>query len=569
MSSDNGSPTHSIGNRSAARDTTVRRFVVGFTLVVFLYTVGYVVRFGSNVPVYDEWDLVLKVLPGEWSAEWLLAFHNEHRYPFAKLLWAVALKATGYDFRGPMLLTPVLLMGASLALTRWTEIARGRPRGIDVVVPAILLGWAHQFNLLMGYQVAFALIPVGVVGLLGQVIGCRPGDEARRGLFAGAWLAFLAANGGFGFGFVPPVAVWVAFLGWRAIRGGHLAAGLLVFVLPLLTVGYVAQSMFSAHPSTAVPALRTIARATAEYLTCGLGIWVTEVGWERVAVGVIALYAVAGGRTAWAARNPAERARAMGVLAILAGHLCVGLGLAWARGGGLTERYVTPSAAGFLAVWVALLLYGPRMSAAFAGLGVLGALALLAVNHRSGYQFGWTQWGYLRALRTDIRSGVPPTFVAGKYGNQFLTPPHLARTIVALRLSGHPVFRDGVPDPPMAAVPVSGGPTEMPAIDAAPFLPGGPPIPALRFSHPPPGRVLGLRLRVSTSDSVPWAEVVLRWNDATGQARSARGQPPFFPAQNHPVVFWIDGPATDVRLEPACPTFGYAITAAEWLLPVE
>ena len=67
---------------------------------MFVALLALVARFGSNVPSWDEWDLV-PALTGNQpvSAEWLWSQHNEHRVPLPRLV-LLGLDAVGRpDFR--------------------------------------------------------------------------------------------------------------------------------------------------------------------------------------------------------------------------------------------------------------------------------------------------------------------------------------------------------------------------------------------------------------------------------------------------------------------------------------
>ena len=67
---------------------------------LFLAALTFVWKFGSNVPYWDEWEVV----PGltrdrPVDASWLWASHNGRRIPLPKLLLVAAYRFTGSDFR--------------------------------------------------------------------------------------------------------------------------------------------------------------------------------------------------------------------------------------------------------------------------------------------------------------------------------------------------------------------------------------------------------------------------------------------------------------------------------------
>src|SRR4051794_5713707 len=71
----------------------------------------FVWRYGSNVPSWDEWDMV-PTLTGEQpiSATWLWSQHNEHRIPLPRLLFLLLNHVAGPDFR-VMMFFNLLAMG--------------------------------------------------------------------------------------------------------------------------------------------------------------------------------------------------------------------------------------------------------------------------------------------------------------------------------------------------------------------------------------------------------------------------------------------------------------------------
>ena len=109
--------------------------------------VWYALRYGSNAPVLDEWDLAPRlrqcVRDGTVGA-WAFERHNEHRYPAARLLYAALMAATGYDFRSGMVASALLLGAAALVFAR--AAARARPAWADLIAPALLLNHGASFN---------------------------------------------------------------------------------------------------------------------------------------------------------------------------------------------------------------------------------------------------------------------------------------------------------------------------------------------------------------------------------------------------------------------------------------
>src|SRR5215470_4675128 len=86
----------------------------------------YVIRYGYNVPYYDDWNLV-PLLDGSLKvdAKWLWDQHNAHRIPFPKLILVSLLSVTGWDFRSGMFLNALALIFVTAVLLRTSVTIRG------------------------------------------------------------------------------------------------------------------------------------------------------------------------------------------------------------------------------------------------------------------------------------------------------------------------------------------------------------------------------------------------------------------------------------------------------------
>src|SRR5438105_3263931 len=111
-----------------------RRAVTFVYVVTALLTVAgawFVTTYGSRLPVMDEWDLLSEWLACDSTAEWLIAHHNEHRYPLTKLIWLSSLRATGYDSKPLLYLPFALLVASSAALLQVARRIRGYQHAAD------------------------------------------------------------------------------------------------------------------------------------------------------------------------------------------------------------------------------------------------------------------------------------------------------------------------------------------------------------------------------------------------------------------------------------------------------
>jgi hypothetical protein len=300
--------------------------------------------------------------------------------------------------------------------------------------------------------------------------------------------------------------------------------------------------------------------SVAGFCAAGLGRWTYLSAYHPLpACLATAFYAVVVGVAVRVfVRQPGERPRVAGYLAVLAVHFVTAGGIAWSRGGAWAAHYVTVSAVGLCAAWLVLARYGQPLNRALTVLVLVGTGGLLVVNTRAGYQEGMILRHYFKGIQADLAAGVPPLFVSGKYGWNFYTTPRSGRALDEFRARGVRPYAAGVPDPPHAVVPVPVA-GRMAAWDER-----GSPTPVAVPS--PGGRVYGLRLVVDGVANEAWAEWELSWVTPTGR-RHATAYPPNRVAANHVVTFWVDDPATDVRLVTRCPTRGFVLHSAEWLVP--
>jgi hypothetical protein len=97
--------------RTDRSDIWAPRIVWGVWAVLVLAALSFVRRYGSDVPFFDEWDIVPFLTGEKVTAAWLWAQHNEHRIPIPKLVLLALYGLSGDDFRAGMVFN-VLALGA-------------------------------------------------------------------------------------------------------------------------------------------------------------------------------------------------------------------------------------------------------------------------------------------------------------------------------------------------------------------------------------------------------------------------------------------------------------------------
>ena len=195
-------------------------FVWGVWGAMLLAALAFVWKFGSNVPYWDEWEMV-PLLAGEQAVSpgWLWSEHNGHRIPLPKLLLLAAYKFTGSDFRVGMYANVLALGAVAFAMIWVAKGLRGRSSYADAFFPLLLLHWGHCENFLWTWQLT-QVTPVILVCIL-LIIIVQRGVHLSFGVaaLAGLCLVMLPLCGFPGLVYVPALAIWFGFAGvlhWRS-----------------------------------------------------------------------------------------------------------------------------------------------------------------------------------------------------------------------------------------------------------------------------------------------------------------------------------------------------------------
>ncbi|MBC8103446.1 MAG: hypothetical protein H7Z41_12785 [Cytophagales bacterium] len=227
--------------------------LVGAVWIIFgAALVAMILRYGVNLPKYDEWLDIVPYYTGDLpvSLSWLTEMHGGHRLVLSRLVQLVFLKATG-DFRAGMFFNAGCLWVASLILLVALRKSRTRPhtRYSDVAVPLILLTWAHFDNVLWSYQIQYLLSVVLVSLLFYGVSSSRAGLTRRTALLLWVCLLLLPLCGFNGLIWVPCTALWLAaapFLQRSATASLRIAGTDAAGPTPLLSPGLGIALAFTA-----------------------------------------------------------------------------------------------------------------------------------------------------------------------------------------------------------------------------------------------------------------------------------------------------------------------------------
>jgi hypothetical protein len=439
-----------------APDDHERLFVYASWAALTAALVAFVLRYGSDVPWMDDWELV-PVLSGARpvTAAWLWIQQNEHRFPVTRALLVAAGAVTGGDFRAGMLASVVLLSAAALAAIRAAARLRGRASYTDALFPLLLLHPGHGHNVLGHIQLFFVSAWALVIAVVLLVAGdrCTRSTRSAAGLAACLWL--LPLHSAAGALFAPWPAVWALHAGRQARRweqrrraGAVLMAGG-AGALVLAGVYFIGLVRPHTHPPS--PSLAASAIAAGQVVGVSLGPF-GEQAWPWATVGVGLLAAATVFRLALTARtDPGERTRALGLLVVactVAGILA-GTGVARAGFGpraGFQARYALMGAPLLVAASFTWTLYGGAGRLVNTLLFTVASVAF-SVNVQHGLAYGRTRKADADALTADVRDGVPPMLVARRHSARFYPAPQImARRLRMLHAAGQGPYR-GLPRP--------------------------------------------------------------------------------------------------------------------------
>ncbi|WP_169976756.1 hypothetical protein [Tautonia rosea] len=540
-------------------------FVWGTWLLMTVTAVGFVLRFGAIVPFYDDFALV-PALVGEQplTPSFFWSQHFEHRVPLPRLILIGASSLSGNDFRAGMVATVGCLSVLSAGLMIALRMARGQLSYADAWFPVLLLNWGHYSNLLWSWQIAFGLSTLLAVGV-GAMIASRSGAIGSGTLIGlGTALMILPLCAASGLVMVPPIAAWLIGLGVVRLRSGRAGGWTAIAAAVPGVVVTVAYFVGYERPPQIdrAPGIGAMVRTGLQFLAIGFGP-TAGASWR---IGGVVVLVLSGATTlllvltAW--RNPEERSRALGMLAVLAGFGILAASLAWGRSGtndrgGLEPRYVTLAAQIPCLVGLAWARFGPRVLRRLVLMLLFtGSLVLLWPNTKIGLDEGRQRRLGSKAVVADLRAGLPPFAIAARHTG-FLHSSHddLGMGLPLLVEANRGVFRGARPNPTFQEVPV--GPpqrvslarwdTRTGTIEATGVDPWA------TFELPERTFVAGIRIRYDLENGpATSARFKLQWKHASQEQFSEDQQYQQWTLPVGPdreMVIWIAEPIDSFRLQ--------------------
>jgi hypothetical protein len=499
--------------------------VWGLWLAMLLGSLRLVASYGSDVPSWDDWDMVPVLTHTQpVTAEWLWSQHNEHRVPLPRLLFLGLNRLTIVDFRVAMY-ADVLAVGLLAAAFLWAAARlRGRTSLADAFFPLVLLEPGQAVNMLWGWQLEFFVSAVlGGLAVLAVALAGTALSVRRAAIVVGACALLLPLTGANGLGMAPALALWPLGLAllpgrWTGVgerRGDGLLLALGLGALALTAFYFVGWQRVPYHPRGA--GMYSTIKTAGQFVTIGLGPAMRSL-WPLTGLAVVACL----GATAvillraWRDR-PAERARAGGLLLCLGAMACLALGLGMGRNG-FEVRYVTLAVPVWCATWLAWAIYGPARSGARMP-AALATAALLALwgNARFGLDYARDLRSHLAAFEADLRAGVPPRELVRRY-DPYLHPHQDVplEYLPMLRRAGLGLYAGLRDDPPAREVPLELTPSGLAGVtwrDSTATITGA--DAHVDFTLPAERYVAGIRLEYQYRDSTGGLPLVgLRWKRA-------------------------------------------------------
>jgi hypothetical protein len=461
-------------------------FVWGVWAAMLLAALGFVAKYGSNEPHWDDWGFVTELMADEpVTLATLWAQNNEHRHPLQKLLWLAGVKWAG-DFRAILVFNVLSLAALAFVLILASRNQRGWTAYRDAFFPIALVNLGHGQVFLWPNLITYT-VPAFLTGLwLGIVVrrGCRL--TLGSGMLAGACLLLLPLCGGMGLVLLPALATWLGYssvLRWRSgsVQGKRdslvflallLAAGLEVF---LYFRGYESPVYANSPNELGVVGPAVVGKTTLEFLTIGFGPASAKF-WPASGLGTAAVMALTVGclgLAAWRPKRP-EGHKALGLLFFLGAIFCMALVVGRLRpGAGLEMRYVTLAVPALCCAYFAWGLCGSPVVGEFSQMCLFTLVSLmLSSNTQEGLNYAGPLRRGMEAFERDLRDGLPPYVLIRRHGAAFIPAflyeadlgghSTLTCAFPLLRRAGLGPFRSLREDPPFREIKV---PVEPAALD--------------------------------------------------------------------------------------------------------
>ncbi|MEQ9232886.1 hypothetical protein [Coleofasciculus sp. E2-BRE-01] len=422
----------SVSTAATHGDRRARIFVWAVWLVMILFALGCIVKYGRNIPLAEDWTLVAPLTGNEPDlASWLWSQNNEHRLPLPRLMLLGLLKLTG-DFRAGMVFN-VITLGVVAAFT--IRVARhlrgGRTDYADAFFPIALLHMGNWENLLWSWQLSF-VVPTALIFALLLVMVTHPTlATSGAAVLSGVSLVLLPLCGAVGLVFALFLAPWLIYWGvrhWRTSKtnGGRRwssgflmgTAAIALALVGLYFVGY--QRPYWNPPS---PGLGATLKTAAMFVALGFGP-VASKFWAPFVMAAFGLLVPSAGVAVLAVLRYQgwERYRALGVLLFFGILAIFSLAMGYGRSGlvptaGMPMRYVLFAVPTFCTAFFIWELYGQPRYKILVQRGLLIVMCLLIPLNTAAGIIIWGNWYQqgMNAVERDWLAGTPASILAQRH----------------------------------------------------------------------------------------------------------------------------------------------------------
>jgi hypothetical protein len=508
---------------SVSRPRLAAAFSWSIWAAMLLGALWFVARYSSNVPSWDDWDMVPTLTRNQpITLDWLWSEHNEHRVPVPRLLYLALNWLTVVDFRTTMYFDVIAMAAVAMAMMLVARRLRGRISLSDAFFPIIALQLGQAANLLWGWQLQFFLsVILAGVALLAIVQSGVTFTPRASGIVVGCCACLLPLCGANGLGMAPALALWPLAIAWTPPaqggergRGGLLVA-LSVAALALTALYFVGWEPVPYHPKSysVYQSLKT----SLQFLTIGIGPAIRG-WWPAIGIATLLVFGATVIRLALVWRDaPEQRGRTLGLLLFLGALASLALGLGLGRNG-FETRYVTLAVPAWCCVYFTWTLYPARNLRWLPATLTCAAVLALWPNTRFGLAYAEELRGWLGGFEKDLAAGVPAHQLIHRYG-PWLHPHQdiVADYLQLLRDAKVGRYRDLKEADDFGVLPVPLQPMEAEQLewrDSTARVEG--PKPALLFQLPGDRYVEGIRLRYQyASDDGTLPYIGIRWKPSS------------------------------------------------------
>jgi hypothetical protein len=189
----------------------LKKSIIYFLLLTPVFLgLSIVIKYGINVPFWDEFDSIVPLFFGKGSVslKTLFSQHNEHRMFFPGIVFIIIGRLSQMNMKAYMLISQILVAAVYFALcTTINNIEKGKIKYLMMLLAGFLLYSPIQYeNQLWGFQLGFYMVDVfAVLAIYFMHKSINTGEKDLRRLFLSVLCAIISS-----FSSINGLLVWVA-----------------------------------------------------------------------------------------------------------------------------------------------------------------------------------------------------------------------------------------------------------------------------------------------------------------------------------------------------------------------